>query len=135
MKSISLAVVLCATAGLAQAAEAQPTDAQVDSAFSKADKNKNGTLSLAEAKAFGIGAKVFEKANPDKDGTLDKKEFLAAVNLQFTAANPDNDGTLDWKEARKAGVKSKKTFEAANPDKDGTLDPAEYLAALVAQAK
>jgi Ca2+-binding EF-hand superfamily protein len=92
-------------------------------------------LSQAEAKKFGITAKAFAAANPDKDGSLDRKELVAAIEYQFDAANPDKDGTLDAKEAHKAGVKSKKTFDAANPDKDGTLDIAEFLAALVAQAK
>lgn len=133
IKSIACAM-LCAGLSLAQAAGTTLTDAQIDAAFAKADANHNGTVSLAEARRFGIGAKAFAKANPDKDGSLDRAEFVAAVQAQFDAANPDNDGTLDWKEAQKAGVKSKKTFAAANPDHDGTLDIAEYLAALVAQA-
>ncbi len=136
MKRIALIATLALAAGAAFAADvAAPTEEQVGPAFEKADKDKNGTVSLAEAKAFGIAAKFFAQANPDKDGSLDKKEFAAAIGLQFNAANPDKDGTLDPKEAKKAGVKSKKTFEAANPDKDGTLDMAEYLAALIAQAK
>ena len=66
---------------------------------------------------------------------MDKQEFVAAISWQFEHANPDKDGTLDPKEARKAGVKTKKTFESANPDKDGTLDLGEYFDALTAQAK
>ena len=50
-------------------------------------------------------------------------------------ANPDNDGTLDRKEASKAGIKSKSIFDAANPDNDGTLDLAEYLRALTLRMK
>ena len=111
------------------------TDAQIEQAFAKADKDKNGRVNLAEAKKFGITAKAFQAANPDKDGSLDKKEFAAAISVQFAAANPDNDRTLDWKEAQKAGIKTKKVFDAADPDKDGTLDIAEFLAALVAQGK
>lgn len=135
MKRSLVTAALIAAAASALAANGAPTEEQIGPAFAKADKDKNGTVSLAEAKAFGIAQKHFEKANPDKDGSLDKAEFAAAIGLQFAAANPDNDGTLDWKEAKKAGVKTKKIFEQANPDKDGTLDVAEYLAALVAQAK
>jgi EF hand len=135
MKHIILASALALVGSAALAANAAPTEAQIGPAFEKADKNKNGTVELAEAKKFGIAAKFFETANPDKDGSLDKKEFAAAIGLQFAAANPDNDGTLDWPEAKKAGVKTKKVFEQANPDKDGTLDVAEFLAALIAQAK
>jgi Ca2+-binding EF-hand superfamily protein len=44
------------------------------------------------------------KADPDKDGTLDKAEFLAIVEARFKAADPDADGTLDVKELKtKAG--------------------------------
>lgn len=133
MKTLLALVPLALAATFAHAAGATLTETQIDPAFAKADADKNGTVSLAEAKKFGISAKAFEAANPDKDGSLDKKEFAAAIEAQFLAANPDKDGTLDWKEAQKAGIKSKKTFEAANPDKDGTLDLVEFLAALTAQ--
>jgi hypothetical protein len=104
-------VLVFASASAFADSQAQPSDTQVDAAFAKADAAKNGTVSLAEAKRFGISEASFNKANPDKDGTLDQKE------------------------ATKAGIKPKKTFDAANPDKDGTLDLSEYLNALVAQAK
>ena len=135
MKTILLAAALVGASTAVLAADTQTlTEAQTEDAFAKADKAKDGTVSLTEAKAFGISAKAFEQANPDKDGTLDKKEFAAALSYQFNTANPDKDGTLDWKEAKKAGVKSKKVFEEANPDKDGTLDVAEFVAALTLQA-
>ena len=127
------AALLSATSSAQSAPE--PTEAQIDAAFKKADPDGNGTLSWAEARRFGITRAAFEKANPDKDGSLDKKEFLAAVKIRFEQANPDNDGTLDRKEAARAGIKSRKVFEAANPDNDGTLDLAEYLDALTLQAK
>ena len=135
MKTFSLAIAILSTSVAASAADLQLTDAQINPAFAKADSDKNGTVSLVEAGKFGISTAAFLKANPDKDGSLDKKEFAAAIIAQFVSKNPDNDGTLDPKEAKKAGVKSKKAFEAANPDKDGTLDLAEYLTALTNQAK
>jgi hypothetical protein len=39
-------------------------------------------------------------ADPDKDGTLSKDEYLKVVENRFKAADPDNDGTLDEKELR-----------------------------------
>jgi hypothetical protein len=136
MRKLAFALTLATLSCAAVATDTQQlTEAQTEVAFAKADTDKNGTVSMAEAKKFGISDKAFAVANPDKDGTLDKKEFAAALSYQFNQANPDKDGTLDWKEAHKAGVKSKKTFEAANPDKDGTLDPVEYVNALVLQAK
>ena len=135
MKPVLALLSLALAAPLAVAADATLTDALVDPAFAKADRNKNGTVSLAEARRFGITTKAFHKANPDKDGSLDKAEFGAAITAQFETANPDKDGTLDWREAQKAGIKNKKVFSTANPDNDGTLDVAEFLAALSAQAR
>ena len=135
MKFYPLLLLMAYPLTIASAADVQPTDAQIDTAFAKADADRNGTVSLEEAKKFGITTKMFQKANPDKDSSLDKKEFAAAVSHQFAAANPDKDGTLNWKEAQKAGIKSKKVFDASDPDHDGTLDLAEYLAALAAQRK
>ena len=47
-----------------------------------------------------MSAKEFAAADPDKDGTLTKDEYLAVVEQRFKAADPDNDGTLDAKELR-----------------------------------
>jgi len=135
MKTILTALAIAVVSSFASAAAKEPSPEQVDAAFKKADTDGNGTVSLAEARKFGITKKAFEKANPDKDGSLDKQEFLAAVRYQFEKANPDKDGTLDRKEAAKAGVKDKKIFDAADPDNDGTLDLAEYLDALRMSAK
>lgn len=128
-------VVALSGVAICAAAQSQPTDAQIDAAFKKLDSGADGTLSAAEAGKLGITRRTFTEANPDKDATLDRKEFRAALSIQFKRANPDGDGTLDWKEAKKAGIRSKAVFQAADPDKDGTLDLAEYLAALLAQMK
>jgi Ca2+-binding EF-hand superfamily protein len=45
-----------------------------------------------------LSAKEFAAADPDKDGTLTKDEYLAVIEQRFKAADPDNDGTLDAKE-------------------------------------
>jgi Ca2+-binding EF-hand superfamily protein len=135
MKTLLITLGLSTLSLTAYAADAQPTQDQVEAAFAKADPDHDGTVSWAEAKRFGITKQAFNHANPDKDGTLDKKEFLDAVTFQFTKANPDKDGTLDQKEAAKAGIKGKKAFTAADPDHDGTLDLTEYLQALTAKAK
>ena len=125
MKTILLLVAVALWSMPAIAAD--PTAAQINAAFSKADTDKDGSVSQAEAMKFGITAVAFEKANPDKDGTLDKKEFVDAVVYQFEQADPNKDGTLNRKEAATAGV--------ANHDKDGTLDLGEYLHALTMKAK
>ena len=44
-------------------------------------------------------AKELKAADPDKDGTIDKAEYMQVVEARFAAANPDKDGTIDCKEA------------------------------------
>ena len=36
--------------------------------------------------------------DPDKDGTLDAKEYAAVIAAKFKAADPDAEGTVDLKE-------------------------------------
>ena len=45
-----------------------------------------------------MSAKGIRDADPDKDKTLDKNEYLALAEKRFKAADKDNDGTLDKKE-------------------------------------
>jgi Ca2+-binding EF-hand superfamily protein len=47
-------------------------------------------------------SKEFAAADRDHDGTVDRAEYLAAVEKAFRAANRDNDGTLDAKELSSA---------------------------------
>jgi len=65
--------------------------------FDRLDRNRSGTLNKRE-----LGGRVtpqeFAAADPDKDGTLTKDEFLTVVEKRFKAADPDNDGTIDQKE-------------------------------------
>jgi Ca2+-binding EF-hand superfamily protein len=65
--------------------------------FDRLDRNHNGVLNKRE-----LGGRVtpqeFAAADPDKDGTLTKPEYLSVVERRFKAADPDNDGTIDEKE-------------------------------------
>src|SRR5215472_17115882 len=61
------------------------------------DREHDGTLDKRELRGR-FSAKEFAAADPDKDGTLTKDEYLAVVEQHFKAADPDNDGTLDAKE-------------------------------------
>ena len=65
--------------------------------FDKLDRDHDGTLDRRELRGR-LSAKEFAAADPDKDGTLTKDEYLAVVEQRFKAADPDNDGTLDAKE-------------------------------------
>src|SRR5215813_10743887 len=67
--------------------------------FDRLDRNHNRVLNKRE-----LGGRVtpqeFAVADPDKDGTLTKDEYLTVVEKRFKAADPDNDGKLDEKELR-----------------------------------
>jgi Ca2+-binding EF-hand superfamily protein len=130
-------VIACAAlvsvAGAVGAAE--PTEDELNTAFVKADADKNGTVGLAEAKQFNLTIDTFRQANPDRNGKLDKKEFHAAVAHQFQAANAQNGSGLEWKAASRAGIRSKQIFDTADANHDGLLDLAEYVAGLAQQAK
>jgi Ca2+-binding EF-hand superfamily protein len=65
--------------------------------FDALDRKKKGILSRSEL-AGNLTFQEFRKADTDKDGTLDKTEFLSAVEKRFQAADTDHDGTLDKKE-------------------------------------
>jgi len=68
----------------------------------------------------GVASKVFDKLDPDHDGTLDVREVRGAIDRPGTAAaDPDHDGTLT-KDEYLAVVEQR--FKAADPDNDGTLD-------------
>jgi Ca2+-binding EF-hand superfamily protein len=67
--------------------------------FDRLDPDHDGTLDRRELRGH-LSAKDIAAADPDKDGTLDKREYLPVVEQRFKAANPDNDGTLDAKELR-----------------------------------
>ncbi|WP_442756105.1 EF-hand domain-containing protein [Methylocystis sp. JAN1] len=65
--------------------------------FDKLDTDKDGSIEPKELHGR-LSKKEFKTADPDNDGTLDKNEYVAVVEVLFKAADPDNDGTLDDKE-------------------------------------
>jgi Ca2+-binding EF-hand superfamily protein len=91
------------------------------SAIAALDKNKGGTLDLAEVK--DAAAAVFDKLEKDSDATLDRKEIGGRLGTkEFKEADSDNDKTLS-KDEYLALVE--KLFNAADADKDGMLDAKE----------
>jgi Ca2+-binding EF-hand superfamily protein len=85
------------------------------------DTDNDGTVDLAEAKK--AASALFDKLDPDHDGTLDKRELGHRLTPQeLAAADPDHDGTLT-KDEYLAVVEQR--FTAADPDHDGTLDAKE----------
>ncbi len=132
---VTLAALFAAFSSIALAGQPAFSEAQVDAAMAKADADGNGVVGLSEARRFGITMDTFRKANPDRDGSLDRNEFAAALREQYAASQSQDGAPLDWRGASRAGIRSKKIFEAADPDGDRHLDLAEYLSAMTAQAK
>lgn len=86
------------------------------------DTDHDGTVDLAEAKK--AASDLFDRLDTDKDGTLDIKELQGRLSRkEFAAADPDKDKTLT-KDEYLAVVEQR--FKAADPDHDGTISAAEF---------
>jgi Ca2+-binding EF-hand superfamily protein len=64
--------------------------------FDGLDRKKKGALTRSELAGI-LTFLEFGTADTNKDGKLDKTEFLSAVEKRFQAADADHDGTLDKK--------------------------------------
>ena len=107
--------------GVAFAAPAEATSKSPGATLKLLDTNKDGTVDLAEAKA-AAGA-LFDKLNKDSDNTIDTKELQGRLSKKdLAAADPDKDSTLT-KDEYLALVESR--FKAADPNNDGKLDAKE----------
>jgi Ca2+-binding EF-hand superfamily protein len=87
-----------------------------------------GSMSFAGGALAATARGALQALDPDRDGTVSLAEAKAAASRLFTRLDRDHDGTLDRRELR--GRMVSKEFGAADGDHDGTLDKAEYLAAV-----
>jgi hypothetical protein len=86
------------------------------------DADHDGTVDLAEAKK--AAGDLFDSLDTDKEGTLDVKELHGRLSRkELAAADPDKDKTLSKGEYL-AIVENR--FKAADADSDGTLSAAEF---------
>ncbi len=70
----------------------------------------------------------FDRYDHDKDGKIDRDEYLLARHKNFAKLDTNGDGKLSFDEyAAKAIVK----FSTADADRSGTLDRAEFLTTRV----
>jgi len=117
--------ILAAMTGLAGIGVTQAASAKTASPVALFDTDNDGTVDLAEAKKAASG--LFDKLDRDKDGTLDITELQGRLSRKdFATADPDKDKTLT-KDEYLAVVE--KRFKAADPDNDGTVSEAEFRTA------
>ena len=113
------AIAMAVTALIGAATPARAKDSSLVGQF---DTDHDGTVDLAEAKK--AGSDMFDKLDVDHDGTLTFKELHGRMSRkEFAAADPDKDGTLT-KEEYLAVVEQR--FKAADKDHDGTLSNWEF---------
>ncbi len=113
----AIAVAISALIGAAT-----PARAKNSTLVGQFDTDNDGTVDLAEAKK--AGSDLFDKLDTDHDGTLTFKELHGRMSRkEFAAADPDKDGTLT-KEEYLAVVEQR--FKAADKDHDGTLSNWEF---------
>jgi hypothetical protein len=74
-------------------------EAAAGAAFDRLDKDSDKTLAYDEAKGQ-VSKKAFIAADPDKDATLTKDEYIAMAEKLFKAADVNNEGTLDRTELK-----------------------------------
>jgi hypothetical protein len=86
-------------------------------------------LGLAAA-AYAAGA-AFEKADTNRDGKIDKKEFDGAVTSKFKQYDRNRDGVLDMSEIRDVQRKNRgadviREFKDMDTNGDGVVDLKEF---------
>jgi len=114
--------ILAAITGLACTGMAVDASARSHSPVARFDTDNDGTVDLAEAKK--AAGNLFDKLDTDKDGTLDIKELKGRLSRKdFVAADPDKDKTLS-KDEYLAVVEQR--FKAADGDNDGTVSATEF---------
>src|SRR5712692_2079102 len=118
LPSLIRLVVLVVIGAVPVAGQVQAQRLNIDAFLQQRDTDHDGTLSVDEIKKAAIARfeeldrnhkgrlsrnqltgvltfQQFRQADKDKDGTLDKDEFLSVVEELFQAADKDHDGTLD----------------------------------------
>ena len=99
------------------AAVVLPRAALASDLMEELDKDHSGSIDLAEAKK--AAGEVFDKLDKDHGGTLDRKEIGSRLSdADFAAADPDKSGTLSKKEFTDV---AEKLFKAADTGHDGSL--------------
>jgi Ca2+-binding EF-hand superfamily protein len=73
--------------------------------FDALDRKRKRVLTRSQLAGM-FSFQQFRRADKDKDGTIDKAEFLSVADKLFRSADKDHDGTLDKKELRSSPGKA-----------------------------
>ena len=74
--------------------------------------------------------KRFSRADHDKNGTVSRDEFLVVRQRNFTKLDVNNDGKLSFDEY---AVKGEERFAKADADRSGGLNPKEFATTKIAR--
>ena len=109
-----------------------PVPYDVKAAFIESDENKDGVIEIDEF--YDRQVDVFFLDDKDKDGTLSRDEYMAAVVVteDFSLVDRDGDGKVTKREFIRARLP---LFRLADTNNDGELTLEEVTAAYEARAK
>lgn len=68
----------------------------------------------------------FGKLDADGNGKIEKQEYLDSVSRSFDKADQNKDGSLDRKELKKAAPELNKKMKELDTDKDGRISKNEF---------
>ena len=109
--------IVAGIAGLVAAATPALAAKKNSTLVGQFDTDNDGTVDLFEAKK--AASELFDRLDTDKDGTLDLKELHGRLSRQeFAAADPDKDKTLTRDEYL---MVVEQRFKSADTDNDGTV--------------
>jgi len=123
-------ILLALTCLFSAVSFAQTATTSPKPSFKEIDKNGDGKITAAEAKAAGISDADFKKADKNGDGSLTTDEYLNTTEYvpayAFKEIDKNGDGKITAAEAKAAGI-SDADFKKADKNGDGSLTTDEYL--------
>ncbi|MGH7429607.1 MAG: EF-hand domain-containing protein [Candidatus Methylomirabilaceae bacterium] len=132
IKGVAIALVAAMPAALMAAAVAsgqQPSPAQLRSIFDKADQNNDGHLDRLEF--LSRQTEVFNFIDADTDAYLTaveiRRHYPMMTQRDFEAADRDRDGKLSLDEFLRAASMD---FHQADKDQNGKMNFEEFLASM-----